>query len=257
MVPQLHSNNPFCTWAAPGGTNDEAPPTYEEATATGQALQPEDSSPRSAPPFGAVVVPQPVPQPDASLERNPFPRSFGIYPSILRKTIALCDDLGETTHVVQLEPRPVGGPKLVLHSGPTVSFPRLAALTPSPAKMTIKVAPLPQATDVEVYGSWKYRFDFGNDTFEWRPSQSAAVKALGASPLGMKLVRLGARARPGEAVSSDGFEIVAVWADPTWSKSKTATYAFLGSGADGVLGPRWAITAVMCALGIARKLRRL
>lgn len=57
--------------------------------------------------------------------------------------------------------------------------------------------------------------------------------------------------------SSDGREIVAVWAGAGMaSVSKVLRFRFLGTGADGSLGDRWAIMAVASALAIWNRDRR-
>jgi hypothetical protein len=94
-----------------------------------------------------------------------------------------------------------------------------------------------------------------DEQFEWRQSHGDEVKALDEWHWGLKLVRLnnekpdegggkGKNRKSGE--SSDGKEIVAVWADTgKLSMSKIGKFQFLGSGATGELGECWAIMAIV------------
>lgn len=187
------------------------------------------------------------PQPCSPRGRNPSPPKFNLYLRS-RNTMTLGEQRVTPTHFIRSRTGVNGRTDFALHSGPTEWSPRLAKVQ-SQSNLVIVIPPLRQMADV-VHDGWTYRFTFGNDTFEWRASTGAALKAPGRSSSGMRLVRLGARAKPGDCVSSEGFEIVAVWGVASWSVSKLATGAFLGSGAEGVLGPRWAVTVVMSALGI-------
>ncbi|KAI1156515.1 hypothetical protein F4825DRAFT_446366 [Nemania diffusa] len=111
----------------------------------------------------------------------------------------------------------------------------------------------------------------GREHFEWRRSGGGEVDSLRGRPLGWKLVRL---TPPPDAASktktsgggddrycggyvpghsSDGREVVAVWvgpAAPALFASKVLRFRFLGAGADGSLGPRWAVMAVASALAV-------
>lgn len=96
------------------------------------------------------------------------------------------------------------------------------------------------------------------EVFEWRHSHGDAVAAfLDGASSGWKLVRLAdSSSDPSGSESrrlvwprsSDGYEIVAVWSHARLSLTKVLKFRFLGSGATGVLGERWAIMAVMTAL---------
>lgn len=98
------------------------------------------------------------------------------------------------------------------------------------------------------------------EVFEWRHSHGDAVAAfLDGAKAGWKLVRLADDDENGNGNdnnnrhlvwprSSDGREIVAVWSHARLSLTKVLKFRFLGSGATGVLGERWAIMAVMTAL---------
>ncbi|KAM5354444.1 hypothetical protein ACJ41O_001093 [Fusarium nematophilum] len=107
------------------------------------------------------------------------------------------------------------------------------------------------------------------ERFEWRRSHGSEVKSVGESKYGWKLVRLGRGAGdPGssddekdhgpdrmDGLTSDGREIVAVWADSgDWkSVSKIGEFQLRGSGATGELGTQWALMAVMSCMCIWQK----
>ncbi|KAI0163083.1 hypothetical protein BJ166DRAFT_285094 [Pestalotiopsis sp. NC0098] len=101
------------------------------------------------------------------------------------------------------------------------------------------------------------------EKFEWRASKGNEVKALVGGDRhhasGRKLVRLateadgvgGTRAVRDQGASSDGREVVAVWADnPKWSGNKAGALRFLGSGASGVLGGRFAVMTIATSVRI-------
>lgn len=140
---------------------------------------------------------------------------------------------------------------------------------------------------------WWFALPVGIDgeveTFEWRRSRGSEIKQLGASWRGWKLVRMGSSSRgqhdaaqyqdadddslpryssedekherADSAVASEESgedEIVAVWAKTgTWtSLHDVGEFAFLGSGASGELGQRFAVMAIMTALCIWQKAMR-
>ena len=140
---------------------------------------------------------------------------------------------------------------------------------------------------------WWFALPVGIDgeveTFEWRRSRGAEIKQLGASWRGWKLVRLGSnnhgqrdaaqyqevddeslpryssedekheRADSAHATEeAEEDEVVAVWAKTgCWtSLHDVGEFAFLGSGASGELGQRFAVMAVMTALCIWQKAMR-
>ncbi|KAI5465050.1 hypothetical protein BGZ63DRAFT_379261 [Mariannaea sp. PMI_226] len=102
------------------------------------------------------------------------------------------------------------------------------------------------------------------DRFEWRRSHGTEVQSVGGTKWGWKLVRLGqnaaqqAAAGREEGFSSDGGEIVAVWAD---AKGLTLTnigeFQLRGSGATGELGQSFALMAVSSCLCIWLTMMRL
>ncbi|KAI1126888.1 hypothetical protein F5Y10DRAFT_243965 [Nemania abortiva] len=110
------------------------------------------------------------------------------------------------------------------------------------------------------------------EAFEWRHSYGPEVESLGGSrDDGWKLVRMSssdargavrhtfpslylAKRYPSKVgTSSDGKEVVAVWCAAGLGRSfssKCMRFRFLGSGADGSLGQRWAVMAVASALAM-------
>ncbi|KAI0541710.1 hypothetical protein GGR58DRAFT_455900 [Xylaria digitata] len=104
------------------------------------------------------------------------------------------------------------------------------------------------------------------ESFEWRHSSGVEVEALGGRHSGWKLVRVSLppihmgknhhHSNSALGHSSDGKEVVAVWAGANMSVSKILRFRFIGSGADGSLGERWAIMAVATALAIWNRNRR-
>lgn len=139
--------------------------------------------------------------------------------------------------------------------------------------------------------SWKSRWHFaipvGSDgdveVFEWRRSRGSEVKQIKGTWRGWKLVRLGNGRFPvskgsekrvdddddlslssGESGSGDGSdafsreEVVAVWASSGryTSLHDVGELHFLGSGARGELGDRWAVMALMSYMCIWQKAMR-
>ncbi|KXJ86101.1 hypothetical protein Micbo1qcDRAFT_198562 [Microdochium bolleyi] len=98
--------------------------------------------------------------------------------------------------------------------------------------------------------------------FEWRHSRGDAVLDLDAgSSYGYKLVRLSTRPPPGVDpgaaqfvgggyMTSSGEEVVAVFARIPASMSRRMKFRFLGTGASGLLGDRWALMAAVTAIRI-------
>ncbi|KAJ1323359.1 PAX-interacting protein 1 [Microdochium nivale] len=100
------------------------------------------------------------------------------------------------------------------------------------------------------------------EMFEWRHSRGDAVHDLdtGAS-YGYKLVRLSTAPPPGVDpgaaqfvgggyMSNKGEEVVAVFARMVGSISRRMRFRFLGTGASGLLGDRWALMAAVSAIRI-------
>lgn len=176
-----------------------------------------------------------------------------------------------------------GNPDVVLHNGPSREAPPLATANEArwTTTMTVGLPPVlvgdwrATAAEEQVwssgigYGRFNFEVEVGDgragvtrprrEPFEWRHSSGGEVRALGGRSSGWKLVRLngpGLAAAGGGPVAGDGNEVVAVAANYTMSMSKSFCFAFVGSGATGVLGERWAVMAVITALGIWDKERK-
>ncbi|KAI2615236.1 hypothetical protein GGR54DRAFT_642510 [Hypoxylon sp. NC1633] len=193
-------------------------------------------------------------------------------------------------YAVTQTPSPSAGqPNLTLHSGPRAADPALATgdrhksfaggvhsaitlpgsgsgISPEePLRTVVSWPHISYAFDADVGGGVATDpaplGSLRRETFEWRHSAGSAVASLGAAASGWKLIRtttdpppgIGEDAWPfagGGEMSSDGKEIVAVWADARRSPAPDVLmkFRFLGMGASGVLGERWATMAVMSAL---------
>ncbi|KAL7621365.1 hypothetical protein AAE478_008686 [Parahypoxylon ruwenzoriense] len=101
--------------------------------------------------------------------------------------------------------------------------------------------------------------DVRREDFEWRRSRGGEVHDLnGTAAWGWKLVRLSSGDQPGAGgtretraagETSDGKEVVAVWAmNYRWSTNKMFRFQFLSSSATGLLGERFALAALITAL---------
>ncbi|KAF5607865.1 uncharacterized protein FSUBG_4967 [Fusarium subglutinans] len=105
--------------------------------------------------------------------------------------------------------------------------------------------------------------DQHREGFEWRSSRGAEVRSVGQSSRGYKLVRVGSTnfhngSTNRVGYTSDGKEVVAVWANTSLFKSWSGVgeFQFRGSGATGELGQLWALMAVMSCMSIWQKVRR-
>ncbi|KAI0485488.1 hypothetical protein F4859DRAFT_511688 [Xylaria cf. heliscus] len=113
------------------------------------------------------------------------------------------------------------------------------------------------------------------ERFEWRHSSGVEVEALGGRRSGWKLVRVSSSSAPlippvppavvlspstsdhpttkrdaGKKKHGKKREVVAVWAVTGMPLATVLRFRFLGSGADGSLGEKWAVVAVASALAI-------
>ncbi|KAK5651430.1 hypothetical protein OQA88_12518 [Cercophora sp. LCS_1] len=166
--------------------------------------------------------------------------------------------------------------RLIFYNGPSKEHAPLARAKPAgfAAKDFAITLPAvsphdPERTEImrHVSSLWQkdmywFAFPVGDATerFEWRRSRGEEVKDVrNGAGRGWKLVRMGdiipAGERGGEhehnsgggdyGVSSDGREIVAVWADyGSLSLSKMGTIEFRGSGATEELGNMWRVMVV-------------
>ncbi|KAF5532170.1 hypothetical protein FPHYL_13812 [Fusarium phyllophilum] len=181
---------------------------------------------------------------------------------------------------------------IILHNGPSVDSPKLAVSgreSRFSKEYLIRLPSLsgnaPQEVILYCDTGLETRFWFdiqvghGPDQrvegFEWRRSRGAEVKSVGQSRSGgYKLVRLSSAntkekyssseedlhggSTKGQGYSSDGKEIVAVWANTSrlTSLSGVGEFHFRGSGATGELGQLWALMAVMSRMSIWQMDRR-
>jgi hypothetical protein len=258
----------------------DAPPDYYSdalplLSQPGQHLPPRQSQPR-LPDIRTVSAPR----------NRHIPSSFnGYYQKKLTSTFHLGEHADQPLFAVKTHTGWSGVPGVVLHSGPTDKDPPLAAagnetgLESERHKDTLVLLPPPPGAENESsyeflrhdpsFKTETYRFTIdvglGGDketlpeNFEWRPSDRQEIQQLvkrNKYILGWELVRLGSRVdiRDGEGssgITPDGEEIVAVWARYAgWSLTKAFKFQFMGSGASGELGERWAVMAVISALRI-------
>ncbi|KAI1418188.1 hypothetical protein F5Y13DRAFT_150789 [Hypoxylon sp. FL1857] len=243
------------------------------------------------PPYSSSGPPPPLPQqvsaaPPAPTQRL-FPTSFSMYreSSWTQRSYMIGEHQATPLYAVTLHSGWSGQPDLVLHNGPNEKCPPLAGLARSvlgtSATITVRPVPgsgLPPAEEKMEYNggfgpaSYMFTIEVGvggvarRESFEWRHSSGGAVKGLDAKGSGWKLVRLetgpppgmgqGASFVGGGVKASDGKEVVAVWAWASASLTKNLKFKFIGTGASGVLGERWAIMAVASALRIWDRERR-
>ncbi|KAI1799345.1 hypothetical protein F4811DRAFT_568352 [Daldinia bambusicola] len=236
--------------------------------------------------------PQLQPQPQPPIPRQ-FPPAFNLYLESGRH-FHIGEHQASPLYAVSLARSAFSSkPDVLLHCGPGPRSPPLAAVERLGFDrcLTVTLPPLvpgagvPRALErVEtptglLDGPYTFVVETGagagaaeglrREPFAWRRSRAEMVGALGGRSSGWKLVRLrtdapsgldgrgapagGARAR---ARAGDGREVVAVWAWATASLTKKLRFRFLGSGASGVLGERWAVMAVATALWIFERERR-
>ena len=180
------------------------------------------------------------------------------------------------------------GTKFVLHRGPDGKSPVLAEMGSKRYMSIHNTISLPShkiLEDLHTKVSFKtptYTFTapvlHGEKTvperFQWRQSHGKEITQLSTNKYawGWKLVRLGSEeSRSPSTVassskvkrderevgeSSDGLEIVAVWADNMkWSKNKLVRFEFIGSGSTGELGEVFEIMTVATGMRIWQILR--
>ncbi|KAF7302900.1 hypothetical protein MKEN_01252300 [Mycena kentingensis (nom. inval.)] len=224
-----------------------------------------------------TATPQPQQRPEAAPARSdthPFPRALTVRfkRSWTKRDLQLYstdDDNSTPLHHVSIHTK---RPHLVLHSSADNASAPLATASykdvwKSKPSSIVTLFPLPDASveeeleaDIGLHTVFRFALDVGRgketqrEYFEWRTSRGEEVRALNDSRFrsGMKLVRL--TGNPGGAAassSSDGKEIVAVWADQTsFSLTKVGKFEFIGSGATGEMGERFAVMAVVSCLRI-------
>lgn len=256
---------------------DEAPPAYSRSGAS-------PAPPQQIPQLIPQQIPQQIPQ-EVQIKRQ-FPPAFSMYreSSWTQRSYMIGEHQSAPLYAVSLHSGWSGQPDIVLHNGPSDQRPPLAGVTRSGfvTSATVTLPPVPgsgmQAAEEKMeysggfaHSAHTFSIEVGigkaarREAFEWRHSSGTVIKGLDARSSGWKLVRL-ATGPPGGIVgpsfvaggarSSDGKEVVAVWAWASGSLTKKLKFQFLGSGANGVLGERWAIMAVITALRIWDRERR-
>lgn len=270
---------------------DEPPPSYDESRTKHQPSPSPSPQPQTQPPSQARPPPPVVgPSQQPSFIPRQFPPSFNLY---LTDWTALTYSIGQhqssPLYIYAQHSGLTSLPPVLLHSGPSTSYPPLAsaeweALTSS---FDVDLPPHPGAQEpvarehVESLfsrsgmGLGTYRFgietgpagDGPREEFEWRHSGGDAVASLDAHYYGWKLVRLAHGPPAGIAngdmnfvgggfTDSEGCEVVAAWAEARGSMTKAAKFQFMGTGLTGLLGERWAIMAVITALALFQRTQR-
>ncbi|KAI1859283.1 uncharacterized protein JN550_012092 [Neoarthrinium moseri] len=260
----------------------DAPPPYTEATGQSSAATPQQGPPAHQP---SAQHPGPQGPAQAQVARQ-FPPAFSVYrDSAWGRTYMLGEHQATPLYAITLHTGWSGQPDVVLHGSSSENAPPLAGVetTAFSRAATVSLPPLPGsgrsvAEEPMAFsgfgnGTHSFTIEVGNtgttgrrESFEWRHSHGAEVDQLGGRGSGWKLVRLASDAPEGVGggshfvgggpQSSDGKEVVAVWANARTSLSKILNFRFFGSGVTGVMGERWAIMAVITALRIWDKERK-
>lgn len=243
---------------APDDGLDEAPPPYVDIT--GDRPPPFTRTPATRP-----AQPSTSTGPSPSINRQ-FPPTFNVYLSsniISQRKFTLGEHKDHPFYAVTTHTGFSGNKDVVLHTGTSSSSAPLATaqfktfsadiiltLPPlgsgAPADVRMKSGPWPTR-------SWFFAVEVATDTnlrkepFAWRHSSGEGAKSIAGWCRGWKLVRTGSR---------DGNEVVAVFAAPPLSVTKKLAFQFVGAGETGEFGERWAVMAVISALGIWEKEKR-
>lgn len=199
-----------------------------------------------------------------------FPPEFGIYSQTFGRQLHIGEHKDHPLYAVSIHSALSSQPSVVLHGGPDKSHPMMASTNfrAFSNKMTVTLPPGPSwagassteevdTKHVHLRTNYVFSVDVGGrrETFEWRHSSGDAVSAVGGDHFGWKLVRMASGPSPGGFRANDGREVVAAWSNMTMRGHKAAKFMFMGTGASGMLGERWAVMAVITALGIFEKER--
>ncbi|KAI0453337.1 hypothetical protein F5B21DRAFT_479666 [Xylaria acuta] len=212
-----------------------------------------------------------------------FPPTLNAYLKMaFTKTFHLGEKKEAPSFAVRMHSGFTKNPELVLYNGPSEKDPILATAThESVWKSTTTLLTVParegvlhddESQGVKMHCHWSlkhksytFRADVGvgketrREEFEWRSSHGNEVRELDGYKWGWKLVRLsseplgsgGGRATRASGSTSDGLEVVAVWAhNNSMSMSKAFKFQFMGSALNGMLGERGAALALISALRI-------
>ncbi|KAH9986114.1 hypothetical protein F4779DRAFT_611931 [Xylariaceae sp. FL0662B] len=193
----------------------------------------------------------------------------------MSRTLLLGEHAEKPLHAVIMHSGWTSKPELILHTGPSSTDPVLATAI-NESRWTNKhvmvelLASEGPKTAVKItqnagwrHVTWSFSVDVGlgkdtrRENFEWRHSRSGEIRDLDKYSWGWKLVRLGSEdaARGGDratrsvGATSDGKEVVAVWAiHGKMSMNKAFKFQYLGSAVTGMLGETFATVALMSAL---------
>ncbi|KAI0599018.1 hypothetical protein F4775DRAFT_552559 [Biscogniauxia sp. FL1348] len=255
--------------SGPAVQNEDDPPPYGQCPDESEHHHQDNNQQQ---PSGLSQLASPCP----SCPPHPFPTSWGLYHQPLTRVLLLGSHEDKPIYAVSHHTGWYGQPDMILHNGPSEALPMLAATQRSSTfgdrqYCIIILPPLPgSALDssqeiLRLNYDWpmitfRFTVEIGatperwhREGFEWRHSYRMVASVLDGVGDGWKLVRLSTadrgktQERRPEA-ASDGGEIVAVWGYARKSLTKAMKFSFLGSGASGVLGDRWALTTVMTAL---------
>jgi len=240
-------------------------------------------------------LPEPVKPPGPPPGPREFPNSFNVYRARTGNGFSLGPHRRAPLYSGALHTAFSKLPDVVLHAGPAatrqnmwadVDFRRLGA-----PFVVVGLPPLDGHDDgsgraeEHAIGApllWRFRVETGlgpgrggagaarprprREEFEWRFVTHARVGVDPVGP-GWRLIRLAQEAPEGVARDTwldgrertqapDGTEVVAHWVNISKGYTKVGKFEFIGSGAEGLLGERWRLMAVVTALGIWEAERR-
>jgi hypothetical protein len=235
------------------------------ATQNFNAAPPTEAPPPYAPPtYGSQPSPASAPSSGPSGINRQFPIQFNLYATgILGRKFTLGEHEESPFYSVTMHTGWSGNPHVVVHTTPDPDSPPLATAQFGrwSHAFTVTLPPTgpnspPSELRVEpnfMKTKWAFSVEvaapgggFRTEAFVWKQSKGSEVNALPSTwGSGKKLVREG----------SD--EIVAACTNGGMSMSKKFCFLFVGAGATGELGERWAVMAVTSALGIFEMERRM
>lgn len=209
-----------------------------------------------------------------------FPEKFYVSPKSPESSVKWV--LGEYRHqplfaISRREQSSGNKPSVILHDGLSLRDPTLASfrciqstprtwkvhLPPSDAETVPSLELVSGGTDWRAQKRPLLKFSVKTavcdqrEEFEWRSSNNDNIRALlGGQSLGWKLVRLSKDAFTDQIPAPDGAwprtnngaEIVAVFCSSGTTVDADWRFAFMGTGANGVLGGQWEIMAVTTSL---------
>lgn len=193
-----------------------------------------------------------------------FPTEFGLFYSTLSGglKLSLGQQKDQPFYILSL---PNGWyAEMILYAGTSASADPLAVVR-NTGKVgqhdAIELAPLRPGMpliheEMKFYShGWQARYSFAapvgpdghRERLEWRSSKTGEVQSLGEKSSGWELVRL-----------DNKEDVVAVWSEAKLKMSlhHTATFRFVGAGADGQMGIGFAVMAVTSFLRIWQRTNR-